>query len=159
MARRELTRFACYHARRLARSDAFRAYCATDLVAGPHCQALAPFFTAPPDPLSIAAAGDPDDTLLKIRMLARGLGERYGRAFFDPTPHLTPPGVFRCALETFDPDLPLSRIRASATAVSMYTSHIIEGCPNEVAADSKRLHARMLAALYCGCEYSITPKD
>lgn len=63
-----------------------------------------------------------------------------------------------CVVDAIAPN-DFAFIRASAAGARIYIQSILTGAPPEPARIAKADHARMLAALYCGCEYSITPKD
>jgi hypothetical protein len=63
-----------------------------------------------------------------------------------------------CVVDALAPN-DFAFIRASAAGARIYIQSILTGDAPESARVAKADHARMLAAIYCGCEYSITPKD
>lgn len=65
----------------------------------------------------------------------------------------TEPGV-----KIANPTATLSQLRALATAARIYTRHALDGITEGEGRAARQDMARMLAALYCGCDYRITPE-
>jgi hypothetical protein len=57
-----------------------------------------------------------------------------------------------------DPHATLSQLRANATAARIYTRHALDGITEGEGRAARHDMARMLAGLYCGCDYRITPE-
>lgn len=67
-------------------------------------------------------------------------------------------GAMSCVLAALDPTATLSQLRANATAARIYTRHALDGITEGEGRAARHDMARMLAALYCGCDYRITPE-
>lgn len=75
--------------------------------------------------------------------------------------HRTPPSpgaIAAVILDALDPTATLSQLRANATAARIYTRHALDGITEGEGRAARQDMARMLAALYCGCDYRITPE-
>jgi len=75
--------------------------------------------------------------------------------------HKTPPSpgaIAAVILDALDPTATLSQLRANATAARIYTRHALDGITEGEGRAARQDMARMLAALYCGCDYRITPE-
>jgi len=87
--------------------------------------------------------------------LATSLRRAHGRPQHD---RLSPGAIAAVILDALDPNATLSQLRANATAARIYTRHALDGITEGEGRAARQDMARMLAALYCGCDYRITPE-
>jgi hypothetical protein len=149
MARAELARYAQHYGQRVALWLSVPAHSVLD---GGLIDLASLYITNPHHPLL------QDSTPAHVRELTRRLRATYGTCHPAQSRAYMSASVLRVVLEAQDPDATLSQLRANATAARIYTRHSLDGITEGEGRAARHDMARMLAALYCGCDYRITPE-
>lgn len=150
-ARAEMAAHALHYGRRVA---LWRA--GADLPGTPHADLVslaALYITAPQHPLLR------ESTPAHVRELARRLHYGFGTAHPDQRPPHMAAAILRLVLESQDPNATLDHLRATVTAARVYTRRLLDGITEGEGIATRRDLARMLAAIYCGQDHTITPRD
>lgn len=100
-----------------------------------------------------------ESTPAHVRELARRLRATHGTAHPDQSPPRMAAAILRLALEAQDPDATLDSLRATVTAARVYTRRLLDGITEGEGIATRRDLARMLAAIYCGQDHTITPRE
>lgn len=98
----------------------------------------------------------------RVSITAAELRNWWGRASFRLLPNSTLPnysGAMACVLDALDPTASFSKLRACAVGSRIYVQHALHGITEGEGAAARADLARMLVALYCGCDHRITPKE
>ena len=100
-----------------------------------------------------------ESTPAHVRELARRLRATHGIASPGKDPPRLAAAILRLVLEAQDPDAALDHLRATVTAARVYTRRLLDGITEGEGIATRRDLARMLAAIYCGQDHTITPRD
>lgn len=150
MARNEMARHALHYGRLVAVWRPGR-----DPAGTPHADLVslaALYITNPQHPLL------QESTPAHVRELARRLRYGFGTAHPDQRPPHMAAAILRLVLEAQDPDATLDSLRATVTAARVYTRRLLDGITEGEGIATRRDLARMLAAIYCGQDHTITPR-
>lgn len=145
MARSELAAHALYWGRKVDKPGVWEDLHVADLI-----DLAAQEIHSPPRPPS-------QSTPMLARELARLLRNHFGTCHPDQSPPRMAASILRVVLEAQDPTATIDHLRALVTAARVYTRRLLDGITEGEGVATRKDLARMLAALYCGCDYSITP--
>lgn len=100
-----------------------------------------------------------ESTPAHVEELVRRLRATHGNAHPDQSPPRMAAAILRLVLEAQDPDATLDHLRATVTAARVYTRRLLDGITEGEGIATRRDLARMLAAIYCGQDHTITPRE
>lgn len=149
-ARAEMATHALYYGRQVARWLSTPANASMD---GGLTDLAVLYLTNPQHPLLESS------TAAHVRELARRLRATHGIACPGKDPPRLAASILAAVFEAQDPDATLDHLRATVTAARVYTRRLLDGITEGEGIATRRDLARMLAAIYCGQDHTITPRD